>query len=464
MNSIDQETFINPKQFLAMFAARKGLIAKTTAIVICATTIVTLLIPKTYTASSDLFLDYRDNDPIRGRLFSSAYDEGYVQTQIDMIKGQAVAEHLIDQLDLVHTTKYQESVANHGEAKTRANLIKRINTNTQVITRQQSHVLEVLYSAPSPEMAKVYTNAIVQGYMTVSQEIQTSSARSRREQYNAQLEHLRNEADTLQTKLSTYQREHNILSVNDQNDLKAQQLNDFVNTLSGVQAQLMQARANSAAIEQLLKEGIRPDDLPEVAQMPNINDLKSKLSDVNRRLADVNGVLGPNHPKIIALAEERNQLLGRLRQEAHGALETLKTQVTKLSLQEKSMQKAVDAQQALILDEKQHRDVIISYQRQLESVERIYNAAVQKYDELLMASQVNTPNFTILRMAIAPTTHSKPLLLKNIAASVIVGLLIGMCLSLLAELRNRKIRITDDLLEINLPMLGQIGTNTGVKG
>ena len=86
-----------------MISARRGTIFKTLMATMAVTIVVTLLLPKTYTTSSDVFFDYKGNDSINGRLFSPMMDESYMHTQLDMIKSQAVAEKVIDSLDLERT-------------------------------------------------------------------------------------------------------------------------------------------------------------------------------------------------------------------------------------------------------------------------------------------------------------------------------------------------------------------------
>lgn len=458
MNPIQSESGLTSQQITAMIAAQRPTILKVLGIVVALTIIITLLLPKTYTASSDVFLDFKTTDPIGGRLFSSAQDESYLQTQLDMLKSQAVAEQVIELLDLSRTQEFLQDVERQGKAKTMARLVKHINENTEVLTRQSSRVIEIRYSARTPEAARDFANALVRAYLEINQQISSAAARSRREQYNAQLEHLRKEADDIQQKLTLYQQQTGILDLNERDDMQTRQLNDLTTSLSSVQAQQVEAQSRKTATDQLLARGVRADELPEIAQLPNINDMKSKLSDVNKRLADIEGVLGPQHPRILALVSERNELQGRIAREARGALESQQLEASRLSIQEKALRKSVDQQSTDLLKQKQHRDTIVSYQRQLESVERIYNAALQKYDELLMASNINTPNLTVLRAAEMPTSHSKPILLSNILASLLIGALLGLCLGLLNEFRHRKIRTRDDMLRnISLPVIGHIG-------
>ncbi|MFJ9533272.1 Wzz/FepE/Etk N-terminal domain-containing protein [Herbaspirillum sp. NPDC101396] len=458
MNLQAPETGLSSKQLASMISARRGTIFKTLMATMAVTIVVTLLLPKTYTASSDVFLDYKGNDPINGRLFSPMMDESYMQTQLDMIKSQAVAEKVIDALDLERTAAYRESVERQGEARAHSQLVKRINDQTLVVTRRSSRVIEVEYAAGAPEQARDLANAVVRAYIDLNQQISSASARARREQYNAQLEHLRKEADSIQEKLTKYQQDVGILDPNERNDLQSRQLGDLMTSLIAVQNQQQEAQARKNATDSLVRGGLRIDELPEVAQRPNINDLKSKLSDVNKRLSDIQDVLGPRHPKTLALISERDDIATRITREARSSLDAQQIDARRLAMQEEALRKEVDSQRDKLLEQKKHRDIITSYQRQLDSVERVYNTALAKYDEILMASNINTFDLTVLRVAEVPSSHSKPLLLQNIAASILVGLALGFCLALLYELGQRRVRCEDDLVRgIHLPLIGHIG-------
>ena len=458
MNLQAPETGLSSKQLASMISARRGTIFKTLMATMAVTIVVTLLLPKTYTASSDVFLDYKGNDPINGRLFSPMMDESYMQTQLDMIKSQAVAEKVIDALDLERTAAYRESVERQGEARAHSQLVKRINDQTLVVTRRSSRVIEVEYAAGAPEQARDLANAVVRAYIDLNQQISSASARARREQYNAQLEHLRKEADSIQEKLTKYQQDVGILDPNERNDLQSRQLGDLMTSLITVQNQQQEAQARKNATDSLVRGGLRIDELPEVAQRPNINDLKSKLSDVNKRLSDIQDVLGPRHPKTLALISERDDIATRITREARSSLDAQQIDARRLAMQEEALRKEVDSQRDKLLEQKKHRDTITSYQRQLDSVERVYNTALAKYDEILMASNINTFDLTVLRVAEVPSSHSKPLLLQNIAASILVGLALGFCLALLYELGQRRVRCEDDLVRgIHLPLIGHIG-------
>lgn len=458
---MEQKSNFTTNHLIAICRAQFSFIIKIIGIVMLITIGVTLIIPKTYTASSNVFVDYRGADPISGYLFSSSADSSYLQTQIDILQSQAVAQRVIDSLNLLKTAKYQESVDKYGKEKAQNNLIKKINENTTIQTHSSSRVIEVFYNGKTPEAARDFVNAIVKSYIEFSQEMSNASARSRREQYSAELENLRNTADELQKKLTEAQQQYGIIDLNEQTDLQTRQLNDLTNSLNQVNSQLFAAQSRNETFKRFKQQGIAVDEIPDIAQMPNINDLKSKLSIVNASLSDAQSVLGAAHPKVIALVHQRNDLLGRIRQEAQTAINYQEQEVNRLQAQKKSFEDAIANQSKIVMENKNHRDTVLSYQRQLDSINHSYNSAIQRYDEVVMAGNVAVSNITVLRPAQLPNSASKPVLLNNLAAGLIFGILISICLALLREFTHRKVRIQQDMtIALNIPLLGTIGTQT----
>lgn len=456
---MEQKSNFTTNHLIAICRAQYSFIIKIITLVMIVTIAVSLILPKTYTASSNVFIDYRGADPISGYLFSSSADSSYLQTQIDILQSQAVAQRVIDLLNLSKTAKYQEAVSKYGKEKAQNNLIKKINENTLIQTHSSSRVLDVYYSASTPEAARDYVNAIVKAYIDFSQEISNTSSRSRREQYSMELDNLRQSADALQKKLTAAQQEYGILDLNEQTDLQTRQLNDLTNSLNQINNQLFAAESRNDTYKRFKQQGIAADEIPDIAQMPNINDLKSKLSITNADLSNAQSVLGSAHPKVIALIRQRNDLISRIRQEAQSALVYQEQEVNRLKIQQQSIQDAINKQSQVVMENKAHRDVILSYQRQLDSINHSYNTAIQRYDEVIMAGNVSTSNITVLRSAQLPTSASKPILINNLAAGLIFGLFISLCMAILREFTHRKVRIQQDMaIALNLPILGIIGT------
>jgi capsular polysaccharide biosynthesis protein len=72
-----------------------------------------------------------------------------------------------------------------------------------------------------------------------------------------------------------------------------------------------------------------------------------------------------------------------------------------------------------------------------------------------LESHSQQTNLSVLSPAPEPTTASKPKILVNVAASVLIGLLLGVGAALAREFLDRRVRHRDDLLELEeIPFLG----------
>lgn len=444
-------------QLAAMVAARKRLVLGVAAVTLAATAAVLAAMPRSWTASSDVYVDYQAADPINGRQFSAVLDESYLSTQVDILSSRAVTERVADRLNLRDTAGYREAVAKVGSDKAYAQLIKGISEDTKAVSRRNSRVIEVSYSADSPEKARDYANAIVRSYIALSAEIASNAARSRSEQYNAQLEKLRAEVNRIQDELTAFQQKVGILNVNEREDVANAEIGSLTTSLVQLQNQRQEALARQQSIDSLLR-GNRAENVPEIGALPAVSDLKARLSDVDRRLTEARSVLGPNHPRTRAMVAERAELSNRLATETRAAVGTRRLDVDRLASQQRDVERLIAQRQKKLLEQKGQRDTLMAYQRQLDGAERVYTAATQKYDDILMAGNISAVNLTVLRQAETPSIPSKPRITISLAGSVVAGLLLGLCAALLLEFNTRRLRSREDLVRgSRLPVLGQIG-------
>ena len=448
-------------QLFAIFKARTLTILLILAVTVASTYGLTQMLPKSYTATAELFIDYRANDPLAGRQFSPILDESYMQTQVDIIKSEEVANHVIDVTKMMMQDALKPLIEKEGESKVRSLMVARVSKDLEVVLRKSSRVVELRYVADSPTQARDALNAAIQAYMDLVLRISSAPAKSRQEQYSGQLETLRQELDKIQGSITEYQQKHGIIDADERLDTGSRQLNELSTRQTAVQGLRLEANAKHKAIEAMIKSGVPASDIPEIAQQRGIPELRLRLADLERQAAEIGSVYGRNHPKFRIVTAEREALLQRLNRESQIALNSVLLEERRFDQQASSMSNEIQDKQKKMLEMKKHRDVIGSYQRQMESVQKIYNSAVQKYDELLMASNVNSPSLAVLRWAVAPYTHSKPRLQSNMLMSIPVGLLFGFGLVFLIEFSGRRLRHIDDLeRELNINVLGRIGRRT----
>lgn len=449
------------QQLLAIIKAHRWVVALSIILCVIVIAALTLVTPRSWMATADIYVDYREGDLVTGRNFSAMLDDSYLQTQIDMIRSQAVALDVIQKRGLRSTAAYREALQDRGEAYALDKLIESITKNTTVSKGQNSRVLTVGFEAKSPEEAQAMTNAIVQSYLDVTLNIASSSAKSLQEQYSAQLETLRNEANAIEASITRYRQEHQLLGVIGETDHASLLLTDLRQELRSLQTRTIEAETRLQSIQRQLSQGMRAEDLAELALSTTLNDQKSKLTESTRLVNESRATLGINHPTLQGLQAQQTAIQHNIARTAQSLLTDIRNAPQTLRAQQQLIEKRIREQEARVLEQLQHQDRLHALARQRASVDQVYQAALQKYDNLLMASSVNAPNLTVLKRAEVPSAPSRPKPLLNLLAALVVGTLIGLALTVILEFRNRRVRCLDDLLQhSNTRFLGHFNSKT----
>lgn len=457
MHNSTNDPGISLVQIGAMLAARKGLIASVALATIGAAIAAGILLPKTYTATAEVYIEYRGSDPILGRQFSAMQDESYMATQVDIIKSDDVARYVIDTTRAMDTPTARQDVANKGEAIVRSGLMRAVGTDLQVTPKRNSRVLDLQFSSKDPVFARDALNAVIKGYMEVNNKIHATPAKQRQEQYSGQLVALQMEVDRIQREITAYQQQEGIVDADERMDTGSRQFSDLNSRLLTIQAAQSEATTRKRSIQALLASGTRAYDIPEISRQEGVRDVKLRLIDVEGRLSEASGVLGGNHPRYRSLEGDRTALLAQLERASNSAMQSIEQEEKRFAEQVVRLQTEIKNRQGQLLEMKKHRDVIASYQRQLTSAQQIYNSAVARYDEILIQSNVTSPTIAVLQWAEKPLRHSKPNVVNNVLVSIPGGVILGLILALFLELTYRRVRCVEDLKNsLPVPVLGEV--------
>ena len=83
---------MNLQQFLLILRARYKLVLFTLLGTVAVTLVLSLVLPKQYTATSAVVVDVKSPDPIAGMMLPALIMPGYMATQVDIINSDRVAQ------------------------------------------------------------------------------------------------------------------------------------------------------------------------------------------------------------------------------------------------------------------------------------------------------------------------------------------------------------------------------------
>ncbi|MES1980885.1 MAG: chain length determinant protein EpsF [Pseudomonadota bacterium] len=446
---------MNPQQFLNALLARKKIVLFVLSLTVLTTLLVSLIMPKTYRATSTLVLNYKGSDPVTGQVSPAQMIPGYMATQTDIITSRNVAVKVVDILSLAQNPAAIEgfNAAANGEGDIRDWLANELSRKLDVQPSHESSVINLSYESKDPKFAATLANAFAEAYIQTNLQLKIEPSRRAAEWFNEQVKGLRDNLAQAQNKLTSYQREKGIVSVDQRMDVENSRLAELSSQLVAAQAQFYDSNSR----RRQTNSGKRLDENPDIISNPLIQSLKADLSRAEAKLADLGQRLNANHPQYQSALAEVNDRRQKLESELKTASSSLGSAANISQQRESSIQSSLAAQKARVLEISQQRDELSNLQSDVTSAQKALDVAMQRLSQTNLEGQANQSDVAVLNPAVTPLTPSKPHLFLNLIASIFVGTVLGLGFALLAEILDRRIRVPEDLsLGLKLPVLGII--------
>lgn len=452
---------MNARQFLFILLARRKLILGVLVAAVVLTLGVNLFQPSTYKATASVLLNYKGVDPLTGVTTPGQLLPGYMATQIDIIGSKHVALRVVDNLKLAANPaarrQFQSAAGGHGDIRDwLADVLRR---KLDILPSRESSVVDIGFSGADPQFAAVVANAFAEEYQRASVGLKTEPMKKAASYFGEQTRQLRDNVETAQSRLSKYQQEKGIVSLDSNRvDIELSRLNDLSAQLVAAQSAVMEASSRQQVATGTT--GVSPD----VANNPLIQSLRISLAAAEGRFADTAQRLARNHPQYQSGQAE----LDRLHRELNAAMTTVASSVGSnadvLRQRESALRAALALQNTRVLALNRTRDELGVLIKDLDSAQRAFDAASVRAFQTRIEAQSEQSDIAILNPAVAPLEPSAPRVLLNTLAAFIIGTVLGVTAALARELQKRPVRSSDDLLALDgIPLLGTISAAAPAK-
>jgi len=446
------------QQFLLILRARRLALLGVWGIVVVTALVVSLLLPKQYTAEAVIAIDTVKVDPISNMPMSGQLIPGYLATQVDILTSHETALKVVDMLHLDQYAEAKEQFAEEakGKGNIRDWLADSLLKNLDVKPSRESNVINLTYTSPDPAFSSTLANTFIEAYKDVIIQIRSSSAQQNSIFFQQQLKAVQAKLEQAQIRLSDFQQAQGIVATDERLDIETQRLADISSQLVNAQAQSFDAESRA--------RGDGKDVAPDVLNNPLIQQLKAQVAQQEAKFKLLAAKEGPNHPLYKQAQAELNSTRQQLNSMIRLYTKGLDNTADNAQLRQASLQQALAEQKAKVLELKAQRSKLDILQRDVDSAQRVYEVAMQKLSEAAMESNSDATNVAVLKAAPEPTRHSKPKVLVNLILACFLGTLLGVGFALLLELQDRRIRSTADIEQLlQIPVLADLTGDYSAK-
>ena len=284
---------------------------------------------------------------------------------------------------------------------------------------------------------------------TSSSDLRVEPAKRYNSFFDERAKELRDALEKAQTRLSAHQREKGILVNDEKLDVENARLGELSTQLVALQAEATQSANRRREARS------NPGQMQEVLGNPLVSGLLGDLSRQENKLSELRQRLGDRHPEVVQLQASISNLQARVQAETRRVVGSLTVNDSVNQARLGGVRDALEQQRAKLLRLKGERDEAAVLQRDVENAQKAYDTVLARVSQTSTESQNTQTNVSLLQSATTPVSVSWPRTRLNLAAGVVLGMLLAVGLTILRELRDQRLRSLDDVaMLLKQPLLG----------
>jgi len=386
-------------------------------------------------------------------------EEKYINTQLQVVRSRAVSRAVIADLGLDGSPAIASLSDPAGWLASRIKLEMLLDT----------YVLEVSIEDAEPRMAQLLSNSIARIYIDMNEETAREKTRAVIEELENQLDPVREEIKKLETRRAQYVRDSQFYDPTASESARERALGQLQEELTAIRISRGSREATFRAIEELERRGDSYQELPQVANDPVIQALNTQAFSLEKEIEKSSLSYRAKHPKIMAARTELDDIHRQLQLETAKVIGKIKTEYAIDKRREDDLlnQLARVREEGVDLSEASTRVTMVD--TELKEARRIHDLIMSQMKDITLNQQTLMNNVRLMDEAIVPKSPVRPRKLLNMAAGILLGLILGVGTVFFVDYLDNTIKSTDDVENVlNVPLLSVVpkirkDTSTAIK-
>jgi len=424
-------------KLLAILRRRLKLIAGVFVAVFLAVVLPTLVETPMYKATALVVLDQRQPQVTTGEavLQELPRDSNTVDTEVEVIKSQQLAEQVMDKLRLDADPEFGGDPAAAAaadrvppgaplsleEQERRASIASAIEGKLQAQRVGLTYVISIAFQSENPVKAARIADAFANQYIAQQLDTKFDARRQANTWLGGKLQQLQGDLQRAETAVEQYKIANNLMSSSGET-LTEQEISAFNQQMATARSQQAEAEARlNAARSQISAGGGALDS--EV-----IRSLRSKRAEISARAADYSVRFGPKYPDLIAANKQLDDIDAQIAAETKRVLSELEAQAAVSRQRTGSIQGSLSGARGTLASNTRAGVHLRDLEREAESVRTLYESMLNRYKETSTEAGIEQSDARLASGATVPTSPSSP----NIPLRIALGLIAAAGAALLA--------------------------------
>jgi exopolysaccharide transport family protein len=467
-------------EYVRVLVKRKWTVLACLIIIFSLVAIASLKMTPVYEASGSIAINKPDSGLVN---FSNSptfsvdyYDPTEMETEVKILQSDLLALQVIKELGLDRRPEFGGRTAPltssldlapdplQADAGRTTSLLSSFRGNLKVALAPNTHIIEVHYRSPDKDLAANVVNTLMTTYTENNFKSRFDSTMQASDWLSKQLVDLQMKVETSQEKLVHYQKEHEILGIDEKQNITTSKLDELNKALTSAESE----RMDKESVYRLVQGG----DTESIASAASVLDeagantqsasnlletLRTKEADLKIQAAELSTQFGPAYPKLAQINNQLQEIDIQLLAETKKVSGKIKGLYLAALQRENMLHDALEKQKQ---EANKLNESAIEYsllKRDLDTNRQLYEGLLEKLKQAGVSAGLRSNNFRIVDVARVPMGPIEPNIPRNLSFAFMLGLTSGVGLAFLLEGLDNTVRTTEQAQLISgLPPLGMI--------
>ena len=473
---------ISPFRLIDLLWRRKLLIF-TVVIVLMAGAAVQIasLIP-TYDARALILIDTRRNamSDLQAIVTGSQADLLQVQTQVDIIRSQALAIAVVSRLDLVREPEFAAALSRRpggmaaqfapllalagqappeprplsDEEKKRAAAVMLATEKLSVANDSRSYVVAVQVRTEDPELAERIANEYADVYLDFNKELKDDAVKRANAFLDQRLAPLKGKLREAEREVASFREANGLIEDRSAATTGERRVTMLGQQLAQINTQLVQATSTRLSREVSLEQ-IRAAQrgqgslyaIPEVVASPLIQRLRTQQSEIAARQASIGQSRLEANPAVVALRAEEREVRTRIDDEVAKVVGSIISEVAAARARETSLRGSLNELQGQVADQNKAEIRLRELETEATAARIVYTETLNRAEQSANQSGGQQPDATLVSRATTPLGSAPPTKRQLLVLSFFASCLIAVIAALVRDRLETGFRTAEQVEE-----------------
>jgi succinoglycan biosynthesis transport protein ExoP len=467
------------RDYLRVLIKRRWFVLGTMAAVFSVVAVATLRSTRIYDASGSIAINKSDAMAMNfGNSANGApgyYDTSDVDTEVRVLQSDLLALDVIRRLNLDQLPEFGGKGAKADSALEEANdslqpdspqtspALLTFKSGLNVTLVPNSRIIEIHYRSPNRELAAKIVNALMDSYVEQNFKTKFDSTMQISDWLTKQLVDLQIKVETSEQKLVKYQKDHNILGIDEKQNIVTSKLDELNKSLTAAESERMQKESIYKLVQSSDPATAASTALQILGERAGSNisglleKLRSQHADLKIQIALMSTQFGPSFPKVVQLTSQLKEVDDQIKAEMDKILDQVKGDYMASAQHENLLKDAMENQkdEANKLNENAIEYSLLK--RDVDTNRTLYEGLLEKLKEAGVSAGLHSNNFRVVDRARPPSSPAEPNIPRNLAFALALGLTSGLGLAFLMEGLDSTVHTPEQAQAVSgLPSLGMI--------